>query len=146
MLGLLWPACWCSSFWAHLSLLDSNMKLIYSAALIFTLVFGIFGMLALQGIYNENKRKIYPFLVILICAEVGLFFGAIFAFYKFGQVKESIMNDPELLAGLAEMALKDHIYAAISSLMGGLFALVPELKAEDLDLKAAMEIYLKPEV
>ena len=146
MLGFLWPACYCSTFWAHLSLLSLNMKLIYFAALTFTLVFGAFGTIALGGIYNEKKGRVYPFLVLLIVAEIGLFFGAIFAFYKFGQVKDSLLNDPEMIATMAEMALKEDIYTAITSLMGGMVAMIPDLDVDNLDLKAAMEHMLKPDV
>jgi hypothetical protein len=39
------------------------------------MTFTVLGSMALKGVYGEAKGKIYPFLVILIFTEIGLFFG-----------------------------------------------------------------------
>jgi len=146
LLGFLWPACWCSSFWAHLALLDLNMKLIYFAALIFTLLFGLFGFIALQGIYNEQKSKLYPFIVMLIVSEIALFGGAIYAFFKFGEIKDSMLNNPAMIAEMTQMVLLEDKYEAMVNLMAAFGAMLPGVELDDLDMKAAMDLMLKPQV
>lgn len=143
LLGFLWPACWCSTFWAHLSLLDTNMKLMYSAALIFILMFGVFGSIAMTGIYNEQRRKVYPFLVMMIVVEIGLFCAAILVFYKFGQIRDSIMNDPAMIAQMGQMVLKPEMYDAMAAMTAPMMLM---FNGQEPDLKAAMEASLKPEM
>ena len=79
-------------------------------------------------------------------SEIALFGGAIFAFFKFGEIKDSMLNNPAMIAEMTQMVLLEDKYEAMVNLMAAFGAMLPGVELDDLDMKAAMDLMLKPQV
>ena len=59
----------------HLLALSTNVKLIYFTVVLFMTAFTVMGVICLRGLVVESKRKIVPFLVILVVTELAIVIG-----------------------------------------------------------------------
>jgi len=89
--GYILPTCFCGDFWIHLLSLSTNVKLIYFTVFLYLAAFTILGFICLRGLMMEEKRKIIPFMVILIVTQVSIVIGGIVGAIKGGQAFEEAM-------------------------------------------------------
>lgn len=75
--GYILPTCFCQGFWAHLLALSTNMKLVYVCAILYLTCFTVLGFVCLNGLLQEKKKSITPFLFMLIVTEILIVVGGI---------------------------------------------------------------------
>ena len=67
----------CGDFWVHLLALSTNVKLIYFTVVLYMTAFTVMGVICLRGLVVESKRKIIPFLFILVVTELAIVVGGV---------------------------------------------------------------------
>ena len=63
-------------------------------------------------------------------SEIALFGGAIFAFFKFGEIKDSMLNNPAMIAEMTQMVLLEDKYEAMVNLMAAFGAMLPGVELD----------------
>jgi len=143
--GYILPTCLCSDFWVHLLALSTNVKLIYFTVVLFMTAFTVMGVICLRGLVVESKRKIVPFLVILVVTELAIVIGGGVGAIKGSQALEEAMANQtkedmfEMLALIFKEKFVKFIETAIE---------LQEVVLNDdaLDLHALANAVFNPEV
>jgi len=142
--GYILPTCACSGFWAHLLALSTNVKLVYFTVLLYLLAFTVFGFICLRGLLLEKKRKIIPFLVILIITQITIIIGAIVGAVKGGEAYENMQNqNKDDIFDMLRMVMKEKYVKFVSSAMDLAEATLNE---DAINFKAVTEEVFHPEV
>jgi len=89
--GYILPTCMCGDFWVHLLALSTNVKLIYFTVVLYMTAFTVMGVICLRGLVVESKRKIIPFLFILVVTELAIVVGGVVGAIKGSQALEEAM-------------------------------------------------------
>lgn len=89
--GYILPTCMCADFWGHLLALSTNVKLIYFTVVLYMTAFTVMGVICLRGLVMETKRKIIPFLIILVITELVIVIGGVVGTVKGSQALEEAM-------------------------------------------------------